>query len=52
MHMEPPLIGKSKDIEIIRELIEKAAQTGFNIMISGESGVGKEVVAHNLYYKS
>lgn len=52
MHMEPPLIGKSKDIEIIRELIEKAAQTGFNIIISGESGVGKEVVAHNLYYKS
>ena len=52
MYMDPPLIGKSKDIERIKELIEHVADTGFSIVISGESGVGKEVVAQNLYHKS
>ena len=50
--MKYPLIGKSKDIERIKELIEHVADTGFNIVISGESGVGKEVGAQNLYLKS
>ncbi|MFC1516778.1 sigma 54-interacting transcriptional regulator, partial [Thermodesulfobacteriota bacterium] len=50
--MESPLIGKSRDIEKIRELIEHVADTGLNVVISGESGVGKEVVAQNLYQKS
>jgi len=50
--MEPPLIGKSKDIEKIRELIEHVADTGLNVVISGESGVGKEIVAQKLYYAS
>ena len=50
--MVPPLIGKSKDIERIRELIIHVANTGLNTVISGESGVGKEVVAHNLYHRS
>jgi len=50
--MVPPLIGKSKDIERIRELIIHVADTGLNTVISGESGVGKEVVAHNLYHRS
>ena len=50
--MATPLIGTSESIERIRELIEHAADTGLNILITGESGVGKEVVAQNLYYKS
>lgn len=50
--MVPPLIGVSASIERIRELIKHVADTGLNIVISGESGVGKEVVAQNLYHLS
>ena len=52
MNMIPPLIGSSASIERIRDLIEHTADTGLNVLITGESGVGKEVVAQNLYYKS
>jgi len=52
MDMIPPLIGSSASIERIRELIDHTADTGLNVLITGESGVGKEVVAQNLYYKS
>ena len=50
--MVPPLIGISESIERIRELIEHIADTGLNVIITGESGVGKEVVAQNLYHNS
>ena len=50
--MEIPLIGTSESIKRIRELIDHTADTGLNVLITGESGVGKEVVAQNLYYKS
>jgi transcriptional regulator with PAS, ATPase and Fis domain len=46
--MGTPLIGVSQSIDRIRELILHVADTGLNIVISGESGVGKEVVAQNL----
>jgi len=52
MNMPPPLIGVSQAIESVRELIKHVADTGLNVVISGESGVGKEVVAQNLYYNS
>ena len=48
----PPLIGNSQNLERIRELINHVADTGLNILICGESGVGKEVVAQNLYQAS
>lgn len=48
----PPLIGVSKNIQKIRELINHIADTGLNILISGETGAGKEVVAQNLYAQS
>jgi transcriptional regulator with PAS, ATPase and Fis domain len=48
----PPLIGVSQNLVRIRELINHVADTGLNILICGESGVGKEVVAQNLYQKS
>ncbi|MDD2388940.1 MAG: sigma-54 dependent transcriptional regulator [Desulfobacterales bacterium] len=48
----PPLIGVSKSIERVRDLIRHVADTGLNIVITGESGVGKEVVAHALYFNS
>ncbi len=53
MHnFETPLIGVSQAIIKTRELIAHVANTGLNIVITGESGVGKEVVAQNLYYSS
>ena len=50
--MGPPIIGVSKKIERIKDLIGHVAETGLNIVICGESGVGKEVVAQNLYHRS
>ena len=50
--MATPLIGTSESIERIRELIYHVADTGLHVIITGESGVGKEVVAQNLYDKS
>ncbi len=47
-----PLIGVSANIERIRELIRHVADTALNVVICGESGVGKEVVAQNLYKAS
>jgi two-component system, NtrC family, response regulator AtoC len=50
--MLTPLIGASRNIERIKELVHHVADTGLNIVITGESGVGKEVVAHQLHYHS
>ncbi len=50
--MPVPLIGVSKEILKIKEIIARVAHTGLNVVITGESGVGKEVVAHQLYQQS
>jgi len=50
--MSPPLIGVSKDITKIKELISRVSHAGLNVIITGESGVGKEVVAQELYRQS
>ena len=50
--MGPPIIGYSTNIQRVKELVEHIAHTGLNTVIFGESGVGKEVVAQNLYQKS
>jgi two-component system response regulator AtoC len=48
----PPIIGISKSIERVRNHIDHIADTELNVLITGKSGVGKEIVAQNLYYKS
>lgn len=45
-------IGVSKEIEKIRNLINHVADTGLNVIITGETGVGKEVIARLLHNKS
>jgi transcriptional regulator with PAS, ATPase and Fis domain len=50
--MSTPLIGVSKSILKIKELINHVANTCLNVLITGETGVGKEVVAQNLYTES
>jgi DNA-binding NtrC family response regulator len=46
---ETPLLGKSEAIEQIRSLIERAAPTDANVLILGENGTGKEVVAREIH---
>jgi transcriptional regulator with GAF, ATPase, and Fis domain len=50
--MEIELIGVSPNITKIRKLIDQVADTDLNIVVCGETGVGKEVVVRSLYQKS
>jgi transcriptional regulator with GAF, ATPase, and Fis domain len=50
--MEDELIGVSHNIQRIRKLIDQVADTDLNIVVCGETGVGKEVVVRSLYQKS
>ncbi|MFV0391605.1 MAG: sigma-54-dependent transcriptional regulator [Paludibacteraceae bacterium] len=46
------MIGESEGIERVREMIEKVAPTDARVMITGDNGTGKEVVARLLFEKS
>jgi len=46
------LIGKSKSMQAIFDLIRRVSDTSSNILITGESGTGKELVAKAIHYNS
>lgn len=46
------MIGKSSEIAKVRQMIEKAAPSKASVLITGESGVGKELVARAIHNKS
>ena len=46
------MIGKSAELNRVRTLIEKAAPSKANVLITGESGVGKELVAKSIHEQS
>ncbi len=46
------IIGQSTSIKRIFKLIEKAINTNITVMITGETGTGKEVVAKSIHYNS
>jgi DNA-binding NtrC family response regulator len=46
------IIGESKEIDEIHNLIEKVAPTEARVLITGGNGTGKELVAHQLHQKS
>jgi transcriptional regulator with PAS, ATPase and Fis domain len=44
-----PLIGSSSAMSHVRERIERVAATDFTVLIEGESGSGKELVARQIH---
>ncbi len=46
------IIGDSPQIKEVMETIDKVAPTDARVLITGENGTGKELIAHNLHQKS
>ena len=46
------LVGTSRAIQQVRQMMQQVADTEASVLILGESGTGKEVVARNLHYHS
>src|SRR5215510_2682616 len=44
-----PLIGSTPAMEALRSRIERVALTDFTVLLEGESGVGKELVARQIH---
>ena len=55
-HREPnlfrSLVGTSRAIQHVRQMMQQVADTDASVLILGESGTGKEVGARNLHYHS
>lgn len=49
---ESSLLGESKPIRELRQLVGRLAPVRCNVIVSGESGTGKELVARDLHYQS
>lgn len=48
----PRIIGKSKPLLELFDIIEKVCDTNATVLIQGESGTGKELIAQALHYGS
>ncbi len=48
----PTLVGETPSMQAVRRLIETVAPTDASVMILGETGTGKELIARNLHDKS
>src|SRR5689334_18434195 len=46
---DTPLLGRSPAMERVRMLIDRAAPTDANVLILGENGTGKEIVAREIH---
>ena len=46
------MIGVSKGLDGVKEMIEKVAPTQARVLITGPNGTGKELVAHQIHQKS
>jgi len=52
MKVEHNIIGKHESIAAVLELIQRVAPTESNVLIVGDSGTGKELVARAVHYNS
>ncbi len=52
LFIEDEMIGNSFEMEKVRGLIEQSAATDARILITGENGTGKELVARQVHRKS
>ena len=46
------LVGSSRRVKHVRQMIEQVAGSDATVLVLGESGTGKEVVARNIHYYS
>jgi len=49
---ELTIFGRSKAMRAVRETVEKVAETNLPVLISGQSGTGKEVIAKLIHCRS
>ena len=52
VHLFRSLVGTSREVSDVREMMGQVADKDVSVLITGESGTGKEVVARNLHYHS
>ena len=46
------IIGESEEIHLVKQMIDKVAPTDARVLITGENGTGKELVARSLHQNS
>lgn len=46
------IIGKSSSFEQVKEIARKASRNDFTVLLTGETGTGKEVLANAIHYGS
>ena len=51
-HTIEPIVGESAEIAHVRQLIDKVAASEARVLVTGENGTGKELVARWLHCKS
>src|SRR3954466_15864059 len=48
----PPWVGRSPAMQQVAQLVDKVAASRSTVLVTGESGSGKELVARAIHYKS
>lgn len=46
------IVGQTNKIKEVKTLVEKVAESDLTVLISGENGVGKELIANEIFKKS
>ena len=47
-----PIIGKSEPMQVVLRKVQQVAPTSATVLITGETGVGKEVIAQTIHENS